>query len=307
MKTGGKYRGIKAAGIGAGALLLIYTGLSIYGATAAMPLERLPLNPDVTPASLGLDYENVAFRSREDNVLLKGWYLPARGETAIIIVHGGEQNRVDDNVDTLELARDMVGKGYDILLFDLRGRGESEGKGLALSNIEKDIGGAADYLKSRGYPMGRIGIMGFCSGAASASIFASQNSPGALILVGCFARVRRMVGREAEDYGIPGVFVNIFAPGVLLASEAIYRFQPVDPVDVIADIDCPIFFIHEENDEYISRGEMEGLYRKTNQPGSQFWEVKDTLHSQAYKTNPAEFIEKVNGFLCAAMEKNQQK
>jgi pimeloyl-ACP methyl ester carboxylesterase len=304
MKTGGRHRRLKAAGISAGAILLVYIGLSIYGATVAMPLPRLPLNPDVTPASFGLDYENVAFRSREDNVLLKGWYLPACSETAVIIVHGGEQNRVDDNVDTLELARDMVAKGYDMLLFDLRGRGESEGKGLALSNIEKDIGGAADYLKSRGYPMGRIGIMGFCSGAASASIFASRDSPGALILVGCFARVRRMVGREAEDYGIPGFFVNIFAPGVLLASEAIYRYRPVDPVDVIADIDCPIFFIHEENDGYISPGEMEELYQKARQPGCQFWEVKGSLHSQAYRTQPAEFIEKVDGFLSGAMKKS---
>jgi pimeloyl-ACP methyl ester carboxylesterase len=303
MKTGGRHRGIKAAGIGAGAILLIYTGLSIYGATAAMPLPRLPLNPDVTPASLGLEYENISFRSREDGVLLKGWYLPARGDTAIIIVHGGEQNRVDDNVDTLELACDLVAKGYDTLLFDLRGRGESEGKGLALSNIEKDIGGAADYLKSRGYPPAHVAIMGFCSGAASASIFASRDSPGALILVGCFATVRNIVAKEAEQLGIPRLFVNLFSPGVLLMSEVIYRYKPVDPVDIIADIDCPILFIHEENDEYISRGEMEGLYQKARQPGSQFWEVKDCLHSQAYKTYPAEFIEKVDGFLRGAIKK----
>jgi pimeloyl-ACP methyl ester carboxylesterase len=304
MKIRGRHRWLKVAGISAGAVLLVYIGLSIYGATAAMPLPRLPLNPDVTPASFGLDYENVAFRSREDSVLLKGWYLPAGGDTAIIVVHGGEQNRVDDNVDTLELARDMVGKGYDMLLFDLRGRGESEGKGLALSNIEKDIGGAVDYLKSRGYPPAHIAIMGFCSGAASASIFASRDSPGALILVGCFATVRRMVGREAEDYGIPGFLVNVFAPGVLLASEAIYCYRPVDPVDVIADIDCPIFFIHEENDEYISRGEMEALYAEARQPGSQFWEVNGSLHSQAYRTHPVEFIEKVDGFLSGAIKKS---
>jgi pimeloyl-ACP methyl ester carboxylesterase len=304
MKIRGGHRALKAAGIGASAVLLVYIGLSIYGATAAMPLPRLPLVPGVTPASYGLEYEDVSFRSREDDVLLKGWYLPARGDTAVIIVHGGEQNRVDDNVDTLELARDMVARGYGMLLFDLRGRGESEGKGLALSNIEKDIGGAADYLQSRGYPTTRIGIMGFCSGAASAIIFASRDSPGALILVGCFATVRSIVGREAEDYGIPGFFVNIFAPGVLLASQAIYRYQPVDPLDVIADVGCPIFFIHEDNDGYISRGEMEGMYRKAQRPGSQFWEVKDSLHSQAYRTHPAEFIEKVDGFLRRAIRKN---
>jgi pimeloyl-ACP methyl ester carboxylesterase len=283
------------------ALLLIYTGLSVYGANAAMAVPRLPLKPGLSPASLGLDYEDVSFRSREDNVLLKGWFLPASGDTAIIIVHGGYQNRVDDNVDTLPLARDLVNKGYGTLLFDLRGRGESEGKGLALSNIEKDIGGAFDYLESRGYPKGRISIMGFCSGAASAAIFASQDSPGALILVGCFATVHHMVVRQAVLLGIPKPLVDVFAPGVLLASEAIFRYHPVDPIDIIGDINCPILFIHEENDIYIDREEMEGLYRSARH--GELWEVDNCLHSQAYKTYPAEFIAKVDGFLNGAIGK----
>ncbi len=302
MKAGRKHRGIKIAGIVAGALLVIYTGLSIYGATVAMPLPRLPLNPDISPASLGLEYQNISFRSREDNVLLKGWFLPAPGDTAIIIVHGGYQNRVDDNVDTLPLAHDLVQKGYNMFLFDLRGRGESEGQGLALSNIEKDVGGAVDYLESRGYPAKRIAILGFCSGAASSAIFASQNSVGTLMLVGCFATVHNIVITEAKHEGIPAWLTNIFAPGVLLMSEAIYHYKSIDPKDIIGDIACPILFIHEENDEYISRGEMEGLYRAAREPDSEFWEVNDCLHSQAYKTYPLEFIAKVDGFLTKAIK-----
>ena len=302
MKISRKHRWIKITAIVVGALLAVYIGLSIYGATAAMPLPRLPLKPGVTPASLGLAYEDVSFRSREDDVLLKGWYLPGQGDIAIIIVHGGYQNRVDDNVDTLDLARDLVQKGYDMLLFDLRGRGESEGKGLALSNIERDIGGAVDYLKARGYPAGRIVIMGFCSGAASSAIFASQNSVGALILTGCFATVHNIFITEAASQGVPRFLANIFTPGVLLASEAIYRYQPVDPIDIIADVACPILFIHEENDVFISQEEMEELYRSASNPDSEFWEVDNCLHSQAYKTYPVEFIAKVDGFLARSIK-----
>ncbi len=86
--------------------LTIYTGLSAFGAVAAMEIPRLPLMG--SPASVGLAYQDVSFNSRTGNILLKGWYIPGDGERAIIIVHGGFQNRVDDVVDTLDLAHDLA-------------------------------------------------------------------------------------------------------------------------------------------------------------------------------------------------------
>ena len=108
-------------------LLVLYIGLAVYEAKAAMAIPRLPLND--SPTSVSLDYEDVSFTSRDDSVVLRGWYIPGKKDSVIIIVHGGFQNRLDDNVGTLGLARDLVERGYALLLFDLRGRGESEGKG----------------------------------------------------------------------------------------------------------------------------------------------------------------------------------
>ena len=295
MNTIRKLRIIKVTAFGIAIILVLYIGLSVYGATAAMEIPHLPLNN--SPASVGLAYEDVSFTSRDDGVVLRGWYLPSKRNSVIIIVHGGSQNRLDENVDTLGLAHDLVKKGYDLLLFDLRGRGESEGEGLALSNIERDIGGAVDYLEGEGYPSKRIYIIGFCSGAASACIFASQNSIGALVLDGCFATVHNMVTRQAELMGIPKFLVDFFAPGVLLMTNIIYGYDLVNPVDVVADVTCPILFIHEEHDELISWEEMHRLFRVSGNPANELWEVSDAEHSQSYKTHPAAYIEKVDNFL----------
>jgi pimeloyl-ACP methyl ester carboxylesterase len=131
-------------------IVILYIGLSILGAILVMNIPRLPING--SPSSVGLTYSDVSFPARGDGVTLKGWYLPSQGNSIIIIVHGGFQNRIDFDVDTLGLALDLTERGYDLLLFDLRGRGESEGRGRSLSNIEQDIGGAIDYLNSKGYP-----------------------------------------------------------------------------------------------------------------------------------------------------------
>jgi len=127
-------------------LIVLYVALCAMGAVLAMRIPRLPLKG--SPASAGLTYTDVSFPSRNSNFTLDGWFIPGTGNKTIIIVHGGFQNRLDDNVDTLDLTKSLVADGYNVLLFDLRGRGESQGTGLNILTNEDDIGGAVDYLRA---------------------------------------------------------------------------------------------------------------------------------------------------------------
>ncbi|MCX6003299.1 MAG: dienelactone hydrolase family protein [Chloroflexi bacterium] len=278
----------------------LYVVLSGLGAILIMDIPRLPL--EGSPSSVGLNYEDVSFLSRGDGVVLKGWYLPAQGDTVIIIVNGGFQNRIDYEIDTLGLARDLVERGYNLLLFDLRGRGESQGRGRPLSNIDSDIGGAVDYLSSRGYSVESIGIIGFCSGAASSCIFASRNNVGALALDGCFASVRGMVTKQAIERGIPKFLLDAFLPGLTFMVKTFYGFEPIDTIDVVPDVKCPIFFIHDGNDVLISWEETYRLFKASNNPANEIWEVSETQHSQSYKRYPDEYVARLDGFFATRLK-----
>jgi pimeloyl-ACP methyl ester carboxylesterase len=293
-------RFVKYAAIGLGGMAVLYFTLSTIGARKAMEVERQPVTG--SPADVGLKYEDVAFKSRDGTVLLRGWFLPGTGGRAILIVHGGFENRIDENVNTLPLARDLIAKGYALLTYDLRGRGESGGKGVVLCNIEPDIGGAMDYLEGRGFPPERVCIMGFCSGAASVCIYASRNRAGAVVLDGCFTDVPLMMVREAASFGIPGFLARLFVPGLKLMTRLLYGYHAVDPIDVVAGIACPAFFIHEEKDLYISWEETLRLYEASANPANETWEVEGALHSQAYRTDPARFIARVDGFISKHIE-----
>jgi len=289
-----KRKFIKVTAIGTTAMLVLYVGLSVFGAIAAIGVPRLPLKD--SPASVGLTYEDVSFASRDSGVVLRGWYIPAGGDSVLVIIHGGFENRVDDIVGTLNLAHDLAQKGYALLLFDLQGRGESEGKGRSLSNTDLDIGGAVDYLKNRGYPVSRIGIIGFCSGAASSCIFASQENIGGLVLDGCFASIYDMAARQAAQRRIPKFLLDFFTPGVVLAIETIYSYKLVDPIDVISEVTCPILFIHEEYDDLIALEDNYQLFRASGNPANVLWEVSGVRHSEAYKTYPSQYVERVTDF-----------
>ena len=187
---------IKIAATVFSSILVVYVGTSMFGASACMQIPRLPLVG--SPAFVGLSFQDVSFTSRVDHVELKGWFLPSSNDSAILIVNGGFQNRLDPVANTLNLAHDLVNKGYNILLFNLRGRGESLGKGYSLSYEDRDIGGAIDYLNSKGYPPSKIGILGDCSGAANTCIFASKEEVGGIVLDGCFTSVTDMVYHQAS-------------------------------------------------------------------------------------------------------------
>jgi dipeptidyl aminopeptidase/acylaminoacyl peptidase len=264
-----------------------------------MEIPRLPLQG--SPDSVGLAFQDVFFASRIDHIELKGWFLPSTGDSVLLFVNGGFQNRVDPIVDTLDLSRDLVNKGYNILLFDLRGRGESQGKARQLSNIEKDIGGAIDYLKSKGYPVGKIGIIGYCSGAASTCIFASKEDVGSIVLDGCFTSVRDMFYHQASSRGIPQILVTVFMPGIQFAAKVFYGYEAVNPIDVVGKVRCSMFFVHEENDELVPPQETVALFNASGNPSNSYWQILDSLHSRGYKTHPTEYVARVDAFFRALM------
>jgi uncharacterized protein len=281
-------------------LIVLYVALCAVGAVLAMRIPRLRLKG--SPASVGLAYSDVSFPSRDSNFTLDGWYIPGTGDKTILIVHGGFQNRLDDNVDTLDLTKGLVGDGYNVLLFDLRGRGESQGTGLNILTNENDIGGAVDYLKTRGIATGDIGIIGFCSGAASTAIFAAQENIGAVVLDGCFASVETMVNRQASERHIPTFLVDSFIPGLKITVKLFYGAVPQDPINVVPEINCPIFFIHEQDDNLTTTRETGQLFAAAKNPADETWEIPGALHSEGYKADPADYVNKVNGFFSTELK-----
>lgn len=260
-----------------------------------MEIPRLPL--EYKGSDLGVPYEDVSFYSRGDAVLLKGWFVPGDNGDVIIILHGGFQTRIDDVVNTLGLVHALADKGYSVLTYDLRGRGESEGESQALSNIDADVGGAVDFIKTRGYAIDKICILGFCSGAAAACIYSSQNDIGKVILDGPFIDVPTMLIRQANSVGVPSFLAVGFIPGTYLFTRIIYGYDMVNCIDAVPNIKCPILFIHEANDEFITSEDVQKLYAASTNSANEYWEISSANHSEGFKVHPLEYIEKVDSFI----------
>ncbi len=275
--------------------LVVYLAISAYIAYRIMRVPRTPLTE--TPTSVGLSHEEVSFPSRIDDLMLKGWYLAGDRRFTIIVVTGMYQNRVDASIGTLSMARDLVEKGYNILLFDLRGRGESEGKGVLLTNADRDIGGAFDYIRRRGCPADNIGIIGFSAGAASTIIFAGQENMAAVVSESCFANIAdTFIRKVASKFNKPRLLIKVFSFGIYLMSIIMYGYRKVDPLDRIADVACPILLIQGGKDDLIPPEDAYKLLKASGNPSDKLWLVPDAGHTENYCLDPVGYIDRVTSF-----------
>jgi hypothetical protein len=115
-------------------LLLVPVGLAvavflispIAMAIYATNIGRLPASSGESPTDRGLAYEDVTFET-EQGLTISAWYIPSRNGAAIITVHGAGKNRATAMDEAELLAR----HGYGVLMVDLEGFGDSEGRGNA--------------------------------------------------------------------------------------------------------------------------------------------------------------------------------
>jgi fermentation-respiration switch protein FrsA (DUF1100 family) len=282
------------------AAIAAFLGISVYLGHSMTAIERVPITE--TPALCGLDYEDVSFPSRVDELTLYGWYLPAEGsDEVIIMVHGAEQHRADPNVKMLDIACGLVGHGYNVLMFDLRGHGESEGDRMSAGYYEtRDLGGAVDYVVGLGFD--EVGVLGFSMGGATTIMTAADCSDiNAIVVDSAYADLNDMLEPQFAERTF---FPTFFLKPLLFMVKMMYGidFTAVKPVEVVGDIaPRPILFIQGELDDTVPPAHAQSLLEASNNPLNQLWLIPDCGHVEAYVTHSEEYMDRVTAFFDDAL------
>lgn len=126
-----------------------------------------------------LRVEPVSLRA-SDGVPLAAWWLQGLPEEpAIVLAHDFGA----DKASLTHLAVSLRKQGYNLLLIDFRGHGESAAAAASFGPTEKrDLLGAIDHLGERGFPPERIGLYGVGMGAYAA-LLAAEDRPRMPVLV----------------------------------------------------------------------------------------------------------------------------
>ena len=292
-----RQRRLRIAVSAAGLVLLVYAGLSLAVAeTLTKPYRRALAS---SPADFDLAYENVTFPSTGDAIPLRGWFVPAAGsDRVVLIVHGRNSNRAGDNGQHVPNAAALVARGYNALLFDFRGHGESGGVRYTLGTAEqRDVLGAVAYLEGRGFAPERMGFWSHSMGAATV-LLAAAVSPDVRTIVAdsSFARLEDLLDRELpRASGLPG----FFNPPILFFARTVFGADArvLNPVEVVAGLPPDsLFIIHGEADGLIPVDHARRIAAAAGPAVHDLWIVPNARHDRVSEVSPEQYEERVLAF-----------
>jgi dienelactone hydrolase len=237
-------------------------------------------------------YRDVTFRA-SDGLRIKGWYRPSRNGAAVLLVHGGG----GDREGTARHARMLVRHGYGVLLYDARGRGESEGSPNGYGwKWTKDVAGALRFLERRpDVDPGRIGALGLSTGAdVVLEAAATRRDIHAVVTdgaaAGSFADWQRLQGTTA----MTPFFWTQFAALRVFTGDA-----PGRPLaDLVPQIAAPMLLIStERHEEY----DFNVKYARLARGRAEHWNIADVQHTHGLRDHPRAYERRVVGFLDRAL------
>lgn len=272
-------------------IIVSYAGASIFilNLTTTSPNRQLPA---VTPKTVGLNYEDVTFPSAaSDRLKLQGWWILRQDSSKVLILLHVKNG---DRTFPLSLCKPLWDNGYNLLLFDLRGHGLSEGSHYTYGWQERyDVVGAVNFLKGKGFQPAGIGAMGWSMGAASMLMAMGQTADiRAAISDSAYGDLARVVkGRLG--------WLGFFYPGLSLSAQLIDQLdiEQVRPEESIKKLgQRQLILIHGVQDTTVPVAEVYHLMEAGGPNISETWVVPGVGHGLAFQVYPAEYLQKAVAF-----------
>jgi dipeptidyl aminopeptidase/acylaminoacyl peptidase len=274
---------------------LLAFGLACTGLAFGLGLyltHRYHLTQTRNPAELGLTFEDITFPS-SDGLTLRGWWIPFPGSDRAIIQLHGHGGSMDPDIQYLPAWHHA---GLNVLMFDFRGHGRSQGSVITFGYLERrDVLGAIRFVKDI-KRMRRVALVGFSLGGM-VSILSAPLSPevDAVVEDGAPARIRSALAVWAVEHHLPLWFGKVLAwmavAGASLRLDAnLFHYEPIRWVGRIKQ---PLMIIHGELDQYCPDFD-EMLPRATP---AEVWRVPDAGHTQVSVVHPEEYRRRIVAFL----------
>lgn len=270
---------------------LAYLGISLFSADVLTRSHHRGAIVD----PLAVSAEATAWRVRtEDGVTLRGWYHPTPDRRQLVVMVHGLWSSWDDMAG---LGRDLHDRGYDILLFDLRGHGQSDPSRVFMGRRERsDLRAVLNWAESEGFSADRIGWVGFSMGASTLLMEAAQNSRiRVAVLDSAFGNLPELLDRQLSQHShLP----RWFNPGILAAARLAYGVRTDDLIPLRSAKSWgtrPLLLIHGEADTTVPVSQARLLARAAG-PTCRTVVLPGIDHVKAYESDPENYVSAVDAF-----------
>jgi alpha-beta hydrolase superfamily lysophospholipase len=256
-------------------VLAILAGLMLCVCPVTRAVEP-GLQHSMTPANLGLEAEDVAFRA-PDSMPVSGWWLQGAKAAPVVVIASRGKGTMGDQ---LPAAQQFLARGFSVLTFDYRGFGP----GSSVEAVDSlryiifnsqwvdDLLGALRYARSRG----------------GSQVFAWGQDLGSVVVLAAAARM----GKACDAIAVEGMFRTsqdaMNDNGTSVMQEVVVRHRQLvrgqdEPASAGARLRVPILIVLAGKDDVtppaITRKITARALTRT-----EIWEIPEAGHSGAEKT-----------------------
>lgn len=258
----------------AGALLL-WVGASAVAENLMLHPRHWGVGPP--PSAHGIMYSDVAFKNSA-GMTLRGWWMPGPRHETLVMVHGWTSSRREP----MDKAGYLLAAGYNVLVFDLRGHGLSDGHYTTLGYAEPDDVRAAVQFAHSMDPSAPIALFGYSMGASTALeeapsdplVTAVVEDSGFSTLASVFsADFQHLLRLPADPFGLAYIAIAQHDLG--------FSINAVRPVGGAARLDKPLLAIVGTADTVVPPGEGYAIFAAAPGP-KQLLVVPGAGHTAAY-------------------------
>ena len=197
------------------------------------------------PSAIGLDYTSVNMATA-DGERLHGWWVSVPDAKGTVLFFHGNAGNISQRINYLSMFKRL---GYNTLLFDYRGYGQSSGV-PSESGTYLDAQAGWRYLTEiQNISPERIILFGESLGGAVAAWLAAREKPGLLVLASTFTSV-------------PNLAAQIYP---FLPVRWITRFH-YNTLESLQSVTCPVFIAHSPEDEIIPFEHGQQLFQAASAP-----------------------------------------
>ncbi len=231
------------------------------------------------PSSIGLNFESVSFETT-DGVQLSGWFVPSDNARGVILFCHGNAGNISHRLESIQIFHRL---GLDILIFDYRGYGQSEGTPDEYGTY-RDAEAAWRYLiEECQVDPNEIIVFGRSLGGAIAAWLAQAQTPGALIL-------------ESTFTSVPDIAAKLYP---YLPVRLLSRFK-YDTAEYLDEVDCPVLIVHSRDDEIMPFSHGRQLFGMAKEP-KEFLEISGT-HNEGFITSGKHYEQGLDAFILEHVE-----
>lgn len=232
-----------------------------------------------------------------DGLTLDGWFVPERGaDRTILICHGAGANKGN----FIWFMGPLTGRGYNVLLFDFRAHGASQGRQTTYGIRERrDVRAAVDWLKEHRPEASRVLVgLGSSQGAmALAQAAAEDERIDAIVLDSPFVSPWELASHHAGRVPVLGRAIAGLILGEMSLLTGTNFFAASAEQALARGGDRPILIIHGNQDAVMPAEHAQRLHDAVPGPRAIWW--GPGAHSNIVTANPEAYAQRLFSFLDA--------